>query len=291
MRKITILMLLFIITTLAGCDWYYIYKPPIVDGKIHIGFEYGDQLPSEPKLCSIAYKIPYETPIPVDDFEVEFSFGMNYEFYEKEVLEKFTSEFYEDLNNYGRESGYVTPPYKFDEMQFIILVSAEWHFFSGFKLYTGDEELPERRIGFYYDEEDKTDGAAIIKSIPIQEMKKYPYSYEKTKSTTWFGLDFYNYEMTFNHSEKIKIPNELFDEELIDRLEETPIGYSLSILPILAYPEIIDGKTFYRVIDFAQLDSKYRGHYPVGKLCMDVSVISTKTDKNIEFLEGFFLTP
>ena len=97
--------------------------------------------------------------------------------------------------------------------------------------------------------------------------------------------------MTFNHSEKIKIPNELFDEELIDRLEETPIGYSLSILPILAYPEIIDGKTFYRVIDFAQLDSKYRGHYPVGKLCMDVSVISTKTDKNIEFLEGFFLTP
>ena len=124
--------------------------------------------------------------------------------------------------------------------------------------------MPERRIGFYYDKKDKTDGATIIKSIPIQEMKKYPYSYEKTKSTIWFGLDFYNYEMTFNHSEKIKIPNELFDEELIDRLEETPIGYSLSILPILAYPEIIDGKTFYRVIDFAQLDSKYRGHYPVG---------------------------
>ena len=137
MRKITILMLLFIITTLAGCDWYYIYKPPIVDGKIHIGFEYGDQLPSEPKLCSIAYKIPYETPIPVDDFEVEFSFGMNYEFYEKEVLEKFTSEFYEDLNNYGRESGYVRAPYKFDEMQFIILLSAKYFFSPGFEVYTG----------------------------------------------------------------------------------------------------------------------------------------------------------
>ena len=95
---------------------------------------------------------------------------MNHEFYEKEVLEEFTSEFYEDLNNYGRERGYVRAPYKFDEMEFIILLSAKYFF-------------------------------------------------------------------------------------------------SLSMLPILAYPEMIDGKTFYRVIafDHRNLNRFINGIYPIGK--------------------------
>ena len=284
MRKILILMMLItIITTLSGCfvDVYTVYDAPIVDGKIHIGFEYkGDELPFNPEICSVAVKAPYDTSIPIDDVELDFSFGLNYELYEKEILEKVTSEFYEEVNKFNSPN-FITPPYKLDEMQFIIFVcldKQEGNFLSsdpsGHYFNTESIELPEMRRGFYYDEEDKTDGAAIIKSIPIQEMKKYQYRCERTKSITWFGSDEYNYEMTFNHSEIIKIPREFFNDT--DRIE-------LNITALLAYPETINGKTFYRMIDiYNPFFPYFNSDYPLGKVRLSMLVV----DENVTFKEG-----